>query len=628
MNAIQKKRYRLWGVALCIVIGLLSELVGHYGWLQGIDTFYGDLAFRVADKRVPVSQVALVELDDATLAQHPDDPLVFWTPHFARALGVLRVVEAKVVGLDFLFSASPEHWFEKISGQGSQAARTFDRSFRQELSTGRVVLGGMQSGSDPLLPAADYLAVLPEFDIDRFVGSTDLVMDGDGVFRRLHPQSPGALQAPADGTKLLPFSLLLALHASGQSIDAKHWQFGGREFSRESAPWALAWAGPPDTVPRLPMSRLLAADAETDPAVRALKDKVVIVGVAYGGSNDVHMTSFGRGAFASRWMRGPEIQAQAADALLAGRFLDTLPPGARLVLLSVILLMGGACWMHMTVGVGTLTIAVLLLVLAGLSYVLHQEWLILPLAQLQFSAVALFLAIYGLRFSTGERERDRVRRMFSRYVSRDVVSKLLDSDEMPALGGEAVEVTVLFSDIRNFTTISEQLSPEEVVEMLNRWLAAACGVVQHEGGSVDKFIGDAIMAEFGAPLHVPDHSARALRAAIGLREAACEMQTWMQTRFSGRDIPFFAVGVGVHSGRAVVGNIGAPERMEYTAIGDTVNLASRLEGVTRTLNCTIVASRAVIDRAGMDIVIGERQTLSVKGRKEPVEVLAVLAIKE
>lgn len=145
---------------------------------------------------------------------------------------------------------------------------------------------------------------------------------------------------------------------------------------------------------------------------------------------------------------------------------------------------------------------------------------------------------------------------------------------------------------------------------------------------MDKFIGDAIMAEFGAPLHVPDHAARALRAALGLRDVAGEMHDWMQTRFAGRNLPPFAIGVGVHSGRAVVGNIGAPERMEYTAIGDTVNLASRLEGSTKTLNCTVAASRAAVDRAGLDIVIGERQTLTVKGREEPVEVLAILGIKE
>ncbi len=622
------KKPPYWIIVFCVIVALLSEAVSRAGWLQGIETAYGDLSFRLAGQRTQVSHVALVELDDQTLAMHPDDPLVFWTPHFARALQVLRNVEARVVGLDFLFSASPEHWFGKISGQDSQVARSFDRSFRQEIASGRVVLGGMQSGAEALLPAADYLAVLPEFSIERFVGATDLVMDSDGILRKMRTLAPGAPLAADDGVRLLPFSLLLALQASGQANDAASWRFGNREFRRDSVPWPLAWAGPPGTVPRLPLRRLLAKDAESDPEVRALKDKVVIIGVAYGGSNDVHLTPYGHGLFASQWMRGPEIQAQAVDALLAGRFVEVLPTGGRALLIGVILLLGAAGWQRLAVGRGALLLLALLAVIAIGGHVAHRQWLVVPVAQAQFAALLLFLTIYALRFTSGERDRDRVRRMFSRYVSKDVVARLLESDETPVLGGEAVRITVLFSDIRGFTTISERLSPEEVVEMLNRWLAAACTAVQKEGGSVDKFIGDAIMAEFGAPLHCDDHARRALRAAIALRDAAVEMATWMKERFADRDLPDFGIGVGIHSGRAVVGNIGAPERMEYTAIGDTVNLASRLEGATRTLNCAIAASRAAIDEAGSGIITGASQTIAVKGREAPVEVLAVLGIED
>ncbi len=622
------KKPPYWIIAFCVIVALLSEAVARAGWLQGIETAYGDLSFRLAGQRTQVSHVALVELDDQTLAMHPDDPLVFWTPHFARALQVLRNVEARVVGLDFLFSASPEHWFGKISGQDSQVARSFDRSFRQEIASGRVVLGGMQSGAEALLPAADYLAVLPEFSIERFVGATDLVMDSDGILRKMRTLAPGAPLAADDGVRLLPFSLLLALQASGQANDAASWRFGNREFRRDSVPWPLAWAGPPGTVPRLPLRRLLAKDAESDPEVRALKDKVVIIGVAYGGSNDVHLTPYGHGLFASQWMRGPEIQAQAVDALLAGRFVEVLPTGGRALLIGVILLLGAAGWQRLAVGRGALLLLALLAVIAIGGHVAHRQWLVVPVAQAQFAALLLFLTIYALRFTSGERDRDRVRRMFSRYVSKDVVARLLESDETPVLGGEAVRITVLFSDIRGFTTISERLSPEEVVEMLNRWLAAACTAVQKEGGSVDKFIGDAIMAEFGAPLHCDDHARRALRAAIALRDAAVEMAAWMKERFADRDLPDFGIGVGIHSGRAVVGNIGAPERMEYTAIGDTVNLASRLEGATRTLNCAIAASRAAIDEAGAGIITGASQTIAVKGREAPVEVLAVLGIED
>jgi len=628
MNASQHKRLLHRIAAFWLLLFLLAEAVFRAGWLQGPETVYGDLYFRLAGQRAEASRVALVELDDATLALHPDEPLVFWTPHFAQAVRVLREVGVKVVGLDFLFSTSPELWFAKVAGEGSAVTRSFDRSFREELAGGAVVLGGMQPGADPLLPAPDYLVVLPDFDIARHVGATDLVTDGDGTLRRVSAQAPGAAEAPADGVRLLPFPLLLALHASGQAPDAASWQFGARTLTRASVPWPLAWSGPPDTVPRVPMRRLLATDAASDPAVRALRGKVVIVGVAYGGSNDVHMTPFGHGLFQTRWMRGPEIQAQATEALLAGRFFDRLPDAARYLTFAVTLALGALLWARLAIGRGVAACFLLVMAVAAVGYFAHRAWLIVPVAHLQLALLALFLAVYALRFTSGERERERVRRMFSRYVSKDVVGKLLDGDEVPALGGEAAEITVLFSDIRNFTTISERLRPEEVVEMLNRWLALACAAVQREGGSVDKFIGDAIMAEFGAPLHFDDHPRRALRAALALRDLADGMQAWMAQRFAGRALPPFAVGVGVHSGTAVVGNVGSPERMEYTAIGDTVNIASRLEGATKTLGASVAASRACVDRAGAGVAVGERQTIPVKGRDEPVEIFAILDIKD
>ncbi|MBI2306969.1 MAG: adenylate/guanylate cyclase domain-containing protein [Rhodocyclales bacterium] len=628
MPDLRHKRQRLWMAGLCLLIALLAEALFRAGWVQVLETAYSDLSFRLSGKRATVEHVALVELDDESLALHPDDPLVFWTPHFARALQVLRAVDARLVGMDFLFSVSPEQWFAKVAGKGSQATRSFDRSFRQELATGRVVLGGMQTGAEPILPTADYLAVLPGFDIPRHVGATDLVTDGDGTLRHMTAQPPGAAAATGDSLRLLPFSLLLALHGSQQAVDAAAWRFGERTLTRSSGRWPLAWSGPPDTVPRIAMRRLLAADAENDPEVRALRGKIVIIGVAYGGSNDVHMTPYGHGLFQTRWMRGPEIQAQSVEALLAGRFLDEAPAAGRWGLLALTLLLGTLAWMRLSVGSGALVLGGLLLSLAVAGHLLHLRLLLIPVAHLQLASIALFLAAYALRFTTGERERERVRRMFSRYVSGDVVKKLLDSDDIPVLGGEALEITVLFSDIRNFTTTSERLRPEEVVEMLNRWLERACAVVQAEGGSVDKFIGDAIMAEFGAPLHYPDHARRALRAALGLQAMAEEMRNWMAERFADRDLPPFSIGVGVHTGTAVVGNVGAPERMEYTAIGDTVNLASRLEGSSKTMHCTVVASRSCVDRAGGGIRVGAGQTLTVKGRNEPAEALAILGIED
>jgi adenylate cyclase len=217
--------------------------------------------------------------------------------------------------------------------------------------------------------------------------------------------------------------------------------------------------------------------------------------------------------------------------------------------------------------------------------------------------------------------------MFGKYVSDEVVEKLLAIGHRPDLEGESLPVTILFSDIRNFTTISEKLNAREVVEMLNAFFSRVCEPILQEGGTVDKFIGDSIMAVFGSPVPYKDHAQRALRAALAIKEAAHEFRSWMRRRFADMDLPEFAIGIGLHTGEAVIGSIGSPKRMEFTAIGDAVNLASRLESLTKELEWTIAASSATINAGGPGVVTGRREKVLVKGREKYVEVLEVIDLK-
>jgi adenylate cyclase len=327
-------------------------------------------------------------------------------------------------------------------------------------------------------------------------------------------------------------------------------------------------------------------------------------------------------------MPGLESHAQVVEALLDGRFLAAATRAQRLLVLGAALALGAWLWIRLPLRGGVLLLAGLQLLLLAAAWGFARVDLALPVFQMQLAVLLLFLSSYALRLSRGERDVLRVREIFSRYVSGDVVETLLASGEMPALGGRAVDVTVLFSDIRNFTSISERLSPEEVVEFLNQWFERACRAVQEEGGSIDKFIGDAIMVEFGAPVAFPDHCRRALRAALKLSGHAQEFQAWMQTRFPDRGLPPFAIGVGLHCGMAVVGNVGSRQRLEYTAIGDTVNLASRLESASKGLKCEIVASRDLVERAGPGVRVGRSDTITVKGREEAVTIVEILGLED
>ncbi len=618
-------RSSLRALLLTLLALALSEALWHQGALESIDQWYNDSWFRLAGQRHSVERVALVKLDEATLAQFPDEPLVFWGPHYAQAVRTLHAAGVPVVGLDLLFSSSPEQWLAKLGGVPTLAARQFDQPLRQALASGRVVVAGMQAADELLLPAPDYLVALPDFDIVRFVGAADLQADADGVLRAYSPAVPRTDAATGLQLRSLPF--LLALHASGQPASSNSWQFVGRPVAIGER-LRLSYAGPPGTVPAVSMRDLLRPDALSLPQVQALRGKVAILGASYGGMNDVHITPYGRGLGQTPLMLGMEIQAQTVEALLQGHWLDPTPTSTRIALALLLVLPAALFWWQQRLWRGLLLFALLCLLAAGLSYGALGQQSLLSTGHLQSTLLLAFVAIYAWRFTHGERERQRIRLMFSRYVEPGVVEALIHSEQMPQLGGERCEMTVLFTDIRNFTTISEQLTPEEVVEMLNHYFSVACTVLTEQGACIDKFIGDAIMAEFGAPLKHPDHARRALIAALHLRDVAEDFAGWMQQRFAGRNLPAFRVGIGIHTGMAISGNIGTAQRMEYTAIGDTVNLASRLEGMTKAMGCVILASQDTLQAAGPGFVLGRSDSITVRGRSHPTEVFEIVAIEK
>lgn len=631
----------LWRRQRVLLLALLaaltvSEIVHRTALLATVENVYGDLWHRISGVRFEPRHVVIVAVDDQSLARYSEDPLVFWTPHFARAVAVLRSVGASVVGIDFLFSITPENWIRKFDLPQTPGLQDFDLPFRQELNSGKTVLVGSVSRDVPgaqdalLLAHADYLLSLPNMDMVSHVGLADLVTDQDGGVRRFEIAPRVNLPKElAAGAPRLTLGALLALHASGLKAADDVWQLGGRSVRADNV-GIISYAGPPGTVPRVPIAKVLAEEATNDPDVRALRGKVVIIGGEFRGMNDVHFTPYSSSLVgrSGNLMTGPEIQANIAETLLSGKATRPAPEWLRWLLLALLCgAAAGVCQkMSPWAGLGALG-AGLVLVLV-LAFALFQVFWQMPAAQLQAGLLAVYLTTFGARLTREERDKARIRSMFEGYVSDSVVHMLLSSDRRIDLGGQSMHITVLFSDIRNFTTITEKLTAHETVEFLNVYFERVIAVIREEGGRVDKFIGDAVMAEFGAPYPFEKHAMQALRAAGRMARVADEFRDWMRQRFDGRGIPEFAIGIGIHTGEAVVGNIGSAERMEFTAIGDTVNIASRLEGETKALNCVIVASADSVRAAGGQVVTGRRETLKVKGRAEPVEVYEILHVQE
>ncbi|MBK7422864.1 MAG: adenylate/guanylate cyclase domain-containing protein [Propionivibrio sp.] len=563
---------RLWLVFFAVAACLIAEALLRGGALNTVDQRLQDFWFQWQGKRAEARHVAIVALDEETLAAYPDDPMVFWTDRLALAVDRLREAGVKAVGLDMLLSISPERWLGKLGGDLQQAARDYDRPFREQINSGQLVLASTRSGSggretDYLLPSPDYLLALPDFDIPGHVALADLLDEGDGVIRR-YLVAPVAQteRAPLEGSvPVLGLPSLLAVRAAGLDPLAASWMLAGRQVAREQAPEPIPYIGPPGTIPRVSLKQLLAPDALNDPAVAALRGKAVLIGATAAGLNDEHFTPYATRLFSGRGilMSGVELHANVLESLLSGERMQPLNDGLRIVSLLILTGLSIAAFVALPVWAGALLWLVSALMLAVSGFLAFRVGVLVPVSVYAIATGLCLLSVLGWRLTGEERERSRVRQMFGRYVSDQVVEALLKSGNRPELGGQSQAMTVLFSDIRNFTTISERLNAKEVVEMLNTYFERACAPLLAQGGSIDKFIGDAIMVEFGSPLPLADHALRGVRAAIALRTVAEEFSVWMAHRFPDRNLPQFAVGIGLHSGEAVIGNIGSPTRMEF-----------------------------------------------------------------
>jgi adenylate cyclase len=581
-----------------------------------VDAWSSDLWHVLAGKRYEPHRVAVVLLDDEALAAEPERPLVFWGPLYAKALARLRQFGAVVIGMDIQPALSPVTWMDII---GADTSRDFDRAFMLELAKGKTMLAASvqtESGSPTFsLPAQDYLLVLPGHEAD--LGLTNVPLDRDGVVRRFVPTF-----FPS-GDPRFSFAALLAARTEPKASFVADLDKPGAQIPRP-----IPFAGPPGTFPRVSLARLLADDAESDPQVQALAGKVVILGIDSHGARDRLASPYSLPIFgtAREFMPGPEIHANILEALLTGRRLIPMGRAGTALFWTPFLALCALGCARFGPGRSALAAGSLGLVAFGLGYALFLEGWLSPVSGLGLGLGLVWAGANAMRLTRGEREKASIRHAFGKYVSDAAIEAILASGAAPAPGGSLAVVTVLFSDIRNFTTLSERLSPQDVVELLNAYFSKVCEIILAHGGMIDKFIGDAVMAVFGAPLATPDHARQAVATALGMMEAAKEFRGWLNTRFPQLGGWDFAIGVGLHSGPAVVGNIGSRQRLDFTVIGDTVNTASRLEGFTKEMGCPVVASQTVVDMAGAGVLTGRAEKAHVKGKSEPVAVLEILGL--
>ena len=261
-------------------------------------------------------------------------------------------------------------------------------------------------------------------------------------------------------------------------------------------------------------------------------------------------------------------------------------------------------------------VAAVLIIFAGYNYYFEFT---MPLWALVFA----YTGNIAYKAVTEGRKKEMIKKTFQRYVSRDVVEEILKNPEGLALGGKRQHMTILFSDIRNFTPMSESLKAEEVVELLNMYFSEMTGIIFKYRGTLDKYIGDAVMALFGAPKELPNSEELAVRTAIEMQEKMKEFRATLKIQGKNE----IAIGIGLNAGEVIVGNIGSGQQMNYTVIGDVANTASRLESLTKEYKRDIIISQSVYDKVKDIIVAEDLGEASVKGKLAKVKIYAVLGLK-
>ena len=376
----------------------------------------------------------------------------------------------------------------------------------------------------------------------------------------------------------------------------------------------INYRGPNRTFPMYSISDLL----DRNLPAGTFKDKIVLIGATAIGIYDLRVTPY------SPNMAGIEKHASVVDNILKGDFLRRAPD-LDIPLIFIFTLLLGILIPRLGARSGAAVFIVLFAVFSGFVYYLFIakgiwfSW-IYPASALFFG----YTSQTAYRFFTEERRARDIRKMFSSYVSKRIVDELIRDPNKAKLGGDRKEITVLFSDIRGFTNFSEKHEPEDVVSLLNEYLGAMTNIVFEHDGTLDKFVGDAIMALWGAPVGQPDHAERACRCSLVMIKKLKELQA----KWTAEGKYAIDIGIGINTGDMVVGNMGAEgKKMDYTVIGDNVNLGARLEGLTRKYNNHIIISEFTYEKVKNIVKVNELGSVTVKGKEKPVVIYDLVGLQ-
>jgi len=610
---------------LALLIGVLTERFLAYG--LSFDALL-TLRHAIFGDRHPAEtpQVVVVNIDEDTFTSPGflDVPFALWAPQFATVLDALDAAGAKTIGVDLIFAGTAE----KVKPDHDRPLRaSLYRLARSE----RVLLAQTDIGGKPYGP---HKFVAPLVGYQKNIRSVNVQIGLDGVVRYL-PLWQGTGE---DGAKVSTFALTIAQRAGfdpamlpsnlrfiapnyGDAVVAPVYSF--QDVYQCADPKAI------DTLKSAFAGKVVLLGAAID-----IEDRKVTPGRAFvdggkpqilqcgaAGTPNVPVTKQASPS-SRRTIPGVFIHAQAVNDLLRGDLARFWPGWAILLACAALASTGSALSIFLRAQTASLLLTgALLLWIAGTVASASLDWFA-PLLGGVTAAIAAFLIGLGLRTFVIDRERRRMALALSRYLDVHLAQKLMESDQPPELGGETREVTIWFSDIAGFSTVAEKMDAKELVAHLNAHFGMIGQAIEAEGGIVDKYVGDAVVAIFGALVPLPNHPAAAMRAALKVQERL--------SAEAGKE-GAFKIRIGLNTGSCVVGNVGWIDRtrgqINYTAIGDAVNVAARLEAANKELGTAILASDSTVRAAGHGFVCRNLGPIHVKGRDKVVVVHEVIGLQ-
>lgn len=653
LSATQRRWLTKVGIALAVaflVILITRDQILQLGIIQRLELASIDYRFesRGSDPAFKdSSHVVIVEISEDSFKSLPDR----WPwprSYYARLLRNLKAAGVKVVGIDLILSGNDVYSLAN------------DDSLRAAIrETGITVLAGktevVSDMYSHITSTENFGNIF--FGVDSCIGIVNIRNDADGVYRRYSPffATNTGLRVPT-----FAFAVLNKYYGFPALTTAENFKdvflfADGTIPKYDPTSLLINFYGPSGTFRHIKFvdiiddetfttnEELEAADeintfSDPDYGLQhdgSLKDKIVLVGSTVPEDHDLFPVAFARGRQAGdNLMYGVELHASVIESIIRDQYIRRQSALSEILLIIGLTLLtfiitsslkGAATRHHFLVELNGFLFAVAEIFILGYIALLlfnKYNYLMIVISPV-LAVVGGYFASTAYHFVAERKQRMMIKTMFSTYVNPSVVDELILHPEKLALGGERRELTVMFSDIEGFTTISEGMAPEVLVGLLNEYLNKMTELVFRNDGTLDKYEGDAVMAFWGAPIHQDDHALRACTCALEMQDAMVKIRKeWKILRR-----PELNIRIGINTGEMIVGNMGATEKFDYTVIGDSVNLASRLEGANRIYRSGIVVSERTYELVSAKIVGRELDLIAVRGRGAPLKIFELVGFR-